>query len=1257
MSVLPLLALLASAQATDLDAHGALPPPDGAGLHGGFTTFEPGTLPGGTAAVTVLGEHFDTPLTVILPDGEERPLLGRGTGGTIGFAYALHDRVAVGAVVPIWGAVRSSSFGDPLAPAGTTVGDFEIWVPVSLLSARGARPALTLAPTLRGPGLVSPWLSDQAFGGGLTLAAANTHGRLGWTANLEGEWRNTRAGALVDPGPAVGGTGALSFALTPTLAPAVELRSAALPGGLGAELAGGLRATALDGRVGFVGGAARGLISGPGAARFRLWLGVTVASGRPEPRPIPVVEAPETPEPTPQAQPTPELPSQTLVVVDREGRVVRGATIRSAAGELGRTDHLGNFVVPEAVASGTPLLVWAEGYKQVSAIWAPAPVNRVVLPVEPTLVTVRAVNAAGAPIAVRAHWTGPTEPGAPERDELGNLRWWLEPGDWRLRLEGEGLASQERTFQIEATEVSPIAIDAVLHKPEGAGSATLRTQMPDGSAGPSGVVSVGGKTVGTLLERGTLTLSGLAEATSEVRIVSADRPEPVTVSLRPTADPATVATPAALTLAWLPGTVRVRALGPDGAVSDALIAFDGPASLRPARLGPDGERLFTLRPGDWDVLASSPALGSQVRSVRISAESSDVQEVVFQLRPQETGTATLHLQTVDPDGEPLEGVQVTLDGEPLGTTANRGALSLEGLDAGVRDLSLAGPMLRETQRTLRLVDGHQRADVVVAWAPGAVLVQAVDAAGKPVDARVAAAGPASVPSFQLGADGAEMLQLQPGPWEVLISDASLGMRSFALEVHPDDDRRQVVRARLTPVADEVAAAQIRVLGPDGQPVDGAEVWLDGELVGQTRAGRLDVRGLPPGRARVEARAPGLSEAFVVVDLSARPEPHPVELSLGWAPGLVDLSVYDAAGAPLADALVAAEGARRVAPVRTDSAGRARLHLAPGEWWLLISSDLGALELPLTLGERPEPTAATARLQPPPPGRGALVVHVRGPDGRPVPNARLLEGEAEIARTSGSGTAILDDRDPGPVVVRVEPPPGWLPGSLDLVIGEGTHRSDLTLAFRTHVVRLAVQDEGGQPIAATLWIEGPTGRAEHSLAPGQAITLPFAPGSWQVSATAPERSTASSPLLVDPERGAGPLTLALQRPRARIEGVQVRLDETVHFDLGRAELRPEAGPLLDQIAAVLLAHPELARVEVQGHTDDQGGLDANLALSRARADAVLAALVQRGVPPERLQAQGFGPLRPLAAGTSEDARARNRRVELKILEQREEAPAR
>jgi outer membrane protein OmpA-like peptidoglycan-associated protein len=110
---------------------------------------------------------------------------------------------------------------------------------------------------------------------------------------------------------------------------------------------------------------------------------------------------------------------------------------------------------------------------------------------------------------------------------------------------------------------------------------------------------------------------------------------------------------------------------------------------------------------------------------------------------------------------------------------------------------------------------------------------------------------------------------------------------------------------------------------------------------------------------------------------------------------------------------------------------------------------------------------------------------------------------------------------------------------------------------------------------------------------------------------------------------------------------IDLFEPIEFATDSAEILEESFHILDAIAQVLSLNPEVERVEVQGHADDRGDDDYNIALTRDRAASVVRALVDRGIAPGRMQSGGYGERCPLEPGRSSEARARNRRVEIVI----------
>lgn len=121
----------------------------------------------------------------------------------------------------------------------------------------------------------------------------------------------------------------------------------------------------------------------------------------------------------------------------------------------------------------------------------------------------------------------------------------------------------------------------------------------------------------------------------------------------------------------------------------------------------------------------------------------------------------------------------------------------------------------------------------------------------------------------------------------------------------------------------------------------------------------------------------------------------------------------------------------------------------------------------------------------------------------------------------------------------------------------------------------------------------------------------------------------------------------QTPR----GVHIRMiNKVLQFEFDKSALNiAAAAPYLDKIAALIIQKSS-KQVTVEGYTDNIGTLTANQAISEARAKVVSEALHERGVPAERLKAEGFSFHRPVMPNSTEEGRALNRRVEIVILDE-------
>lgn len=114
-----------------------------------------------------------------------------------------------------------------------------------------------------------------------------------------------------------------------------------------------------------------------------------------------------------------------------------------------------------------------------------------------------------------------------------------------------------------------------------------------------------------------------------------------------------------------------------------------------------------------------------------------------------------------------------------------------------------------------------------------------------------------------------------------------------------------------------------------------------------------------------------------------------------------------------------------------------------------------------------------------------------------------------------------------------------------------------------------------------------------------------------------------------------------------DSLLLNMPSQVTFDVDSAAVKPEFRNTLNDVASTLVQY-ESTYIDVYGHTDSTGSDAYNQTLSERRAQSVSSYLSTRGVQPARLATQGFGESQPVASNTSEDGRAQNRRVEIRIV---------
>ncbi|MHB8418877.1 MAG: OmpA family protein [Myxococcales bacterium] len=243
---------------------------------------------------------------------------------------------------------------------------------------------------------------------------------------------------------------------------------------------------------------------------------------------------------------------------------------------------------------------------------------------------------------------------------------------------------------------------------------------------------------------------------------------------------------------------------------------------------------------------------------------------------------------------------------------------------------------------------------------------------------------------------------------------------------------------------------------------------------------------------------------------------------------------------------------------------------------------------------------------------------------------------------------------GPVDLTVAKD-GYDPGTAHTVVKKGAvAQLQISLKPQARPVKLQIRVHSakGKPLAASVTIDGPSGFKQDLSVPdsGEAeLPLPN-PGSYALRVSAEGYLGRADKLEAQAGQPANADFELLPKPKRSvliITAHKIRLKRQVHFASNKSEVLPDSDGILDQVVdAIIKNHVEKLRVE--GHTDNVGGKEHNLALSQQRADAVMQYLIKAGIPADRLESVGYGDTKPVAPNLTNRGRALNRRVEFDIL---------
>jgi outer membrane protein OmpA-like peptidoglycan-associated protein len=198
----------------------------------------------------------------------------------------------------------------------------------------------------------------------------------------------------------------------------------------------------------------------------------------------------------------------------------------------------------------------------------------------------------------------------------------------------------------------------------------------------------------------------------------------------------------------------------------------------------------------------------------------------------------------------------------------------------------------------------------------------------------------------------------------------------------------------------------------------------------------------------------------------------------------------------------------------------------------------------------------------------------------------------------------------------------------------------------------VSDENGKPLNAALkWYELNTNRNIGSLTSNPEtgdyiITLPNGTG-YSYFAEKEGYYSVSNMVDLTAESSFKEMTVDIIMSSVKtLEQTSIKLNN-IYFDFDKFELQPESFTELDRVYKFLSENPDV-KIEISAHTDSKGGDDYNLQLSQKRAESVVSYLISKGIDGARLTAKGYGEANPVGDNETEEGRAQNRRVEMRIV---------
>ena len=265
----------------------------------------------------------------------------------------------------------------------------------------------------------------------------------------------------------------------------------------------------------------------------------------------------------------------------------------------------------------------------------------------------------------------------------------------------------------------------------------------------------------------------------------------------------------------------------------------------------------------------------------------------------------------------------------------------------------------------------------------------------------------------------------------------------------------------------------------------------------------------------------------------------------------------------------------------------------------------------------------------------------------------LEGLTPVASDELEGKYISYQLQPGTISVTASKE-GFKPVTQKVEIKTGeTSILDFALESDLKMGTLSgtVMNEKDKPMVAKVSIDGPKKVQLSTSADTGAFSAQVPVGSYVIKVTADGYMAKARRFELKKNQSVMAEFKLSPRPKRKVvilKKKKIAVRKKIHFASGKTDLRADANQILDGVVEVLVNHPEITKLRIEGHTDSMGSARLNKKLSQGRAESVVNYLVEQGIDASRLEAKGYGESKPIAPNNTRRGREQNRRVEFTIL---------